>query len=65
MSDKDLKQLLKYSDKYIAYVGKLLNVIAFGDTMADVERKLISKKIKDATITYIPPSNKSFSPICQ
>lgn len=65
MSDKDLKQLLKYSDKYVAYVGKFLNIIASGDTMADVERKLISKKIKDATITYIPPSNKSFSPICQ
>lgn len=65
MSDKDLKQLLKYSDKYVAYVGKFLNIIASGDTMNDVERKLINKKIKDATITYIPPSNKSFSPLCQ
>lgn len=65
MSDKDLKQLLKYSDKYVAYVGKFLNIIASGDTMAEVEKKLINKKIKDATITYIPPSNRSFSPVCQ
>ncbi|MBI2594387.1 hypothetical protein HYW39_01690 [Candidatus Curtissbacteria bacterium] len=65
MSDKDLKQLLKYSDKYVAYVGKFLNIIASGDTMADVEKKLTKKKIKDATITYIPPSSRSFSPVCR
>ena len=65
MSDKDLKQLLKYSDKYVAYVGKFLNIIASGNSMTEVEKKLKSKKIKDATITYIPPSDRSFSPLCQ
>ncbi len=65
MSNKDLKQLLKYSDKYVAYVGKYLNIIASGKNMIDVEKQLKNKKIKDATITYIPPSDRSFTPICQ
>lgn len=65
MSDKDAKQLLKYSDKYVAYAGGFMNIIASGETMADVEKKLTSQKIKDATITYIPPANKTFSPLCR
>jgi len=64
MIDNDLKQLLKYSDKYVAYVGKYLNIIASGKTMNEVEKKLKNKKIKDATITYIPPKDKSFTPLC-
>jgi len=55
MLNNDLKQLLKYSDRYVAYVGKYLNIIASGKTMNEVEKKLKNKKIKDATITYIPP----------
>lgn len=65
MKAKDLKQLIRYSDKYVAYVGKFLNIIASGNTMNEVEKKLLNKKIKDATITYIPPKDKAFTPICQ
>lgn len=65
MKTKDLKQLIKYSDKYVAYVGKFLNIIAYGNTMNEVEKKLRNRKIKDATITYIPPKDKAFTPICQ
>lgn len=62
MKQNDLERLAKYSDKYVAYAGKLLNVLAFGSTIKDVEKKLKAKKISKATITYIPPINKSFSP---
>ena len=58
----DLEVLAKYSDKYIAYSGKVFNVLASGSTMLAVEKELKKKKISKATITYIPPANKSFSP---
>lgn len=61
MKKNDLEILKKYSDKYIAYAGKFLNILASGRTMRDVEIQLKKKKITDATITYIPPANKSFS----
>lgn len=61
--NKDLlKTLRKYGDKYIAYTGNIINILAFGSTIKEVESKLKKKRISDATITYIPPANKSFSP---
>lgn len=65
MDKEDLKILLKYSDEYIAYVDNILNIIASGKSMNAVDKELKAKKIKDATIAYIPPINKSFSPLCQ
>ena len=64
MKKGDLEILLKYSGKYIAYAGKILNILASGSTIQAVEKKLKKKKIAKATITYIPPANKSFSPLC-
>lgn len=58
----DFEILAKYSDKYIAYSDKILNIIASGATMQAVEKELKKKNISTATITYIPPANKSFSP---
>ncbi len=62
MHKNDLKILAKYSDKYIAYTGKILNILASGSTMQAVEKELKKKNISTATITYMPPVNKSFSP---
>jgi hypothetical protein len=62
MKQQDLQQLIEYSDKYIAYVGDILHVKAVGKTMTEVYNKLKAKNITDATITYIPPADKSFSP---
>lgn len=62
MSKKEIKILLKYSDMYIAYAGKLLNILASGSSMTEVEKKLKKKNISDAIITYIPPVDKSFTP---
>jgi Family of unknown function (DUF5678) len=62
MKQPDLQQLVKYSDKYVAFVGDILHVKAVGKTMSEVYKKLQEQKITDATITYIPPADKSFSP---
>ena len=59
---KDFKILAKYSDRYIAYSGEILNIIASGKTMQIVEKELKKKNISSATITYIPPADKAFSP---
>jgi hypothetical protein len=65
MKQQDFLQLVKYSDKYIAFVGDILHVIASGTSMTEVHNKLKEQNITDATITYIPPVDKSFSPLCQ
>jgi hypothetical protein len=65
MKQQDLQQLLKYSDKYVAFVGDILHVKAVGKTMTEVQNKLEEQNITKATITYIPPVDKSFSPLCQ
>lgn len=64
MNKNDLKKFAKYSDKYVAYIGDFLNIIASGKSIHDVEKQLRVKKIKDATITYIPPVDKAFTPLC-
>ncbi len=65
MKKEDVKILKKYSDKYVAYVGKFLNILASGTTIKEVEKELKKKKIEKATITYISPVDKAFSPLCQ
>jgi hypothetical protein len=61
MKQQDVQQLAKYSDKYIAFVGDILHVKAVGKTMTEVYNKLKAKKITDATITYIPPVDKTLT----
>jgi hypoxanthine-guanine phosphoribosyltransferase len=65
MKQQDVQQLAKYSDKYIAFVGDILHVIASGTTMTEVTNILKEQNITKATITYIPPVDKAFSPLCQ
>lgn len=65
MKKEDIKILLKYSDEYIAFVGSILNIIAHGKSMSEVAKQLKAEKIENATISYVPPVNKSFSPLCQ
>jgi hypoxanthine-guanine phosphoribosyltransferase len=65
MKQQDVQHFVKYSDKYVAYVDDILHIIASGNSMQEVYSKLKEKKITDATITYIPPVDKSFSPLCQ
>jgi hypothetical protein len=62
MKQQDFLQLVKYSDKYIAFVGDILHVIASGTSMTEVHNKLKEQNITDATITYIPPVDKFFVP---
>jgi hypothetical protein len=61
MKRQDLRHLVNYSDKYVAFVGDILHVIASGTSMSEVYKKLKEKKISDATITYIPPLDKSLT----
>jgi hypothetical protein len=65
MKQQDPQQLAKYSDKYIAFVGDILHVKAAGKTLAELHNKLKEQNITQATITYIPPVDKAFSPLCQ
>jgi AbrB family looped-hinge helix DNA binding protein len=61
MKKLDLQELANYSDKYVAFVGDIRHVIASGTSLADVQNILKEKKISDATITYIPPVDKSLT----
>jgi hypothetical protein len=61
MRQQDPQQLAKYSDKYVAFVGDIFHVIASGTSMTEVHNKLKAQNITEATITYIPPVDKSFS----
>lgn len=65
MNKKELQVIMENSDRYIAYAGKIVNILASGKSLKDVENQLAKSKIKEATITYIPPLDKSFSPLCQ
>ena len=62
MKQQDLQQLIQYSNKYVGFVGDILHVKAVGKTMTEVYTKLKEQNITEATITYIPPADKSFSP---
>jgi hypothetical protein len=62
MNKQDIdQQLLKYSDKYVGFIGDIRNVVATGSTMTEVYKQLKEKQITNATITYIPPVEKSVS----
>jgi hypothetical protein len=61
MKQQDIQHFVKYSDKYVAYVGDILHVIASGTSMTEVHNILKEKKITDATITYIPPVDKTLT----
>ena len=65
MKQQDPQELAQYSDKYIAFVGDILHVKAAGNTLAELHTKLKEQNITQATITYIPPVDKAFSPLCQ
>ena len=65
MKKQNTEILLQYSDKYIAYVDDIAQIIAAGDTMVEVDEQLRKSNVKQATITYIPPIDKSFSPLCR
>jgi hypothetical protein len=58
MKQQDLLQLVKYSNKYVAFAGDILHIIASGTSLSEVYKKLKAKKITDATITYIPPVDR-------
>lgn len=61
MKQQDLLQLAKYSDKYVAYVGDILHVVASGASMSEVQNILQANKITVATITYIPPVHSAIT----
>jgi hypothetical protein len=59
MKQHDVNHFVKCSDKYVAYVGDILHVIASGTSMTEVQNKLTAQHVTKATITYIPPIEKS------
>jgi hypothetical protein len=61
MKQQDPQQLAQYSDTYIAFVGDILHVKAAGRTLAELHNKLKEKNITQATITYIPPVDKTLT----
>jgi hypothetical protein len=61
MKQQDGQHLAKYSDKYVAFVGDIRHIIASGTTLTEVHNILKAKKITQASITYIPPVDKSVS----
>jgi hypothetical protein len=61
MNQQYVQYFVKYSDQYVAFVGNSRDVIASGKSMHEVYNKLKEKKITEATITYIPPVDKSIA----
>jgi hypothetical protein len=61
MKQPDVQQFIKYIDKYVAFAGDIRHVVASGTSLTEVQNQLKAKKITDATITYIPPVDKSFT----
>jgi hypothetical protein len=59
------QQLVEYSDTYVAFVGDIRHVVTTGSTMSEVYKQLKDKNITNATITYIPPVDKSVSFLVQ
>jgi hypothetical protein len=61
MKQQGVQHFVKYSDKYVAFVGDILHIKASGTSMTEVYKQLKAKNITDATITYIPPVDKSLT----
>ncbi len=65
MKRLDLKTILKHADKWIATKDSYKVVLASGESIEEVERKLKKQNIKGATLTYITSPDKYISPLCQ
>jgi hypothetical protein len=53
--NKDLdfaKELAKYTDQWVALQGR--RVVAFGNSVREVQEKVARKKIKDFAFHYVP-----------
>ena len=60
-----LKTILKHTNKWIATKNDYPDILASGNSIEEVEKRLKKQKIKEATLTYITPPDKYISPLCQ
>lgn len=65
MKRLNLKTVLKYTKKWIATKDDYKSILASGEDIEEVEKKLKKQKIKGATLTYLTPPDKYISPLCQ
>lgn len=61
----DVATLIKYENKWVAFSGDREEILASGDTVDSVLKKLDKLKIKDSIISFITPADYSLSPLCQ
>lgn len=65
MKKLDLKLSLKHVNKWIATKDDYPDILASGENIEEVEKKLKKQKIKGATLTFLTPPDKYISPLCQ
>lgn len=61
----DSKILSKYENKWVALNENNSKVLAFGNSITEVEKKLQKLKEKNAVITRILPLDKLYAPYCK
>lgn len=63
MSKLKLKELVKFSNKYIA-ISVNNEIIASDSSVMKLEEKLKNRENEEIRIQYIPPVDKFISPLC-
>lgn len=64
MKNIDIKILAKYENQYVALSEDATEVFAAGKTVKQLQEKLEKQHVKNAVITFIPPTDKFLSPLC-
>lgn len=65
MKDIDINMLAKYGNQYIALSEDATKIFAAGKTVKQLQEKLERQHVKNAVITFIPPTDKFLSPLCR
>lgn len=62
MNRINTKALLANQNKWIAISPNKSSILAADKSIKELEAKLNKMRIKDATISFVPPANKYLSP---
>lgn len=62
MNRINIKALLANQNKWIAVSPNRSSILAADKSIKELEAKLSKMRIKDATISFVPPANKYLSP---
>lgn len=60
--NKNLTELIKYVNKWVAIIPKTNEVVASGNSVREVEQKVSKKHLKEAVITFVTPPDMSLAP---